>query len=233
MREALAPFSATLQEGISHQRRGESGGYRKTTGVGGRASTSREVRLHPRARAFYRSQLGDRLNPWMQKFIAEQEMAFIASADAQGGCDCSFRAGVKGFLRVLDERTLAYPEYRGNGVYASLGNLVENPHIGVLLIHFFRHTIGLHVNGTAAVVSDDDLLRRPNVPEGLRRGVESAAGPHFRLWVVVAIEEAYIHCAKHIPRLAKLEKAIVWGTDDCNKKGGDYFHVNEWSSAEG
>jgi len=106
---------------------------------------------------------------------------------------------------------------------------VENPHIGMLLIDFFRHTIGLHVNGTAAVVAEEDLLHRPNVPEELRRAVESAAGSHPRLWVVVAIEEAYIHCAKHIPRLAKLDKPIDWGTDDCAKKGGDYFHVNELS----
>jgi uncharacterized protein len=196
-------------------------------GSGGEHLLQEKLGSTARARAFYRSQLRGRLNPWMQKFIAEQEMAFIASADAQGACDCSFRAGVKGFIRVLDERTLAYPEYRGNGVYASLGNLVEYPHIAMLLIDFFRHTIGLHVNGTAAVVSDADLLRRPHVPEDLRREVESAAGPHLRLWVVVDIEEAYIHCAKHIPRLAKLEKPIDWGTDDCHKKGGDYFHVNE------
>jgi hypothetical protein len=168
----------------------------------------------------------DRLNPWMQKFIAEQEMAFIASADARGACDCSFRAGVKGFIRVVDERTVAYPEYRGNGVYASLGNVVESPHIGILFIDFFHHTIGLHVNGMAEIVSDEELLYRPNVPEGLRREVEATAGPQPRLWVLVTIEEAYVHCAKHIPRLAKLEKPIDWGTDDCNKKGGDYFHAN-------
>jgi len=179
-----------------------------------------------RARAFYRSQVRSYLNPWMQKFITGQEMAFIATADAQGTCDCTFRAGVKGFIHVLDKRTLAYPEYRGNGVYASLGNLVENPHIGLLLIDFFRHTIGLHVNGTAAVVSNEDLLRRANVPADLRQEIESAAGPPLSLWVVVHVEEAYIHCAKHIPRLANREKAIDWGTDDYRKKGGDYFHVD-------
>jgi predicted pyridoxine 5'-phosphate oxidase superfamily flavin-nucleotide-binding protein len=200
---------------------------RESPGSGGEHWLQEKLGSTARARAFYRSQMRDRLNPWMQKFIAEQEMAFIASADARGACDCSFRAGVKGFIRVLDERTVAYPEYRGNGVYASLGNVVESPHIGILLIDFFHHTIGLHVNGTAAIVSDEELLHRPNVAEGLRRQVEAAAGPHARLWVLVTIEEAYIHCAKHIPRLAKLEKAIDWGTDDCNKKGGDYFHVKE------
>jgi predicted pyridoxine 5'-phosphate oxidase superfamily flavin-nucleotide-binding protein len=179
-----------------------------------------------RARAFYRSQMRHTLNPWMQKFIAEQEMMFIASADDQGACDCSFRAGRKGFVWVVDERTLAYPEYRGNGVYASLGNITENASVGMLFVDFFRHTIGLHVNGTAAVVSYEELLRRYELPAGLGR---EAAGPQNRLWVVVGIEEAYVHCAKHIPRLTKLEKPIDWGTDDWQKKGGDYFHVSGWS----
>src|SRR5262249_4699569 len=95
-----------------------------------------------RANAFYRKQMPDRLNAWMRKFIAKQEMVFIASADANGECDCSFRAGMKGFVRVLDEQTLVYPEYRGNGVLASLGNVVDNPHLGMIFVDFFRHTIG-------------------------------------------------------------------------------------------
>jgi hypothetical protein len=47
----------------------------------------------------------------------------------------------------------------------------------------------------------------------------------------VGVEEAYVHCAKHIPRMAKLDKQIDWGTDDWEKKGADYFHVNEGPSA--
>jgi predicted pyridoxine 5'-phosphate oxidase superfamily flavin-nucleotide-binding protein len=183
-----------------------------------------------RARAFYRSQMRDRLNPWMQEFIADQEMVFIASADARGECDCSFRAGAKGFVRILDERTLAYPEYRGNGVYASLGNFVESPHIGMLFVDFFRHTIGLHVNGSAALLAYEDLIHRFHTSEELRREGVTTTAPQSQVWVVVGIEEAYLHCAKHLPKLAKLEKPIDFGTDDpSKKKGGDHFHVNEWS----
>jgi len=83
-----------------------------------------------RADRFYRDQLRDRLLPKMIEFINRMEMVFIATADASGECDASLRAGTPGFLRVLDDRTLAYPEYRGNGVMASLGNISENPHIG-------------------------------------------------------------------------------------------------------
>ena len=57
-------------------------------------------------------------------------------------CDCSFRAGTAGFLRVLDERTIAYPEFRGNGVMASLGNILENPHIGMFMVDFTDDLIG-------------------------------------------------------------------------------------------
>ena len=86
-----------------------------------------------RAAAFYANQMLPRLNQSMQEFIARMEMAFIATADANGNCDCSFRAGAPGFVQVLDDTTLAYPEYRGNGVLASVGNILENPHIGVML----------------------------------------------------------------------------------------------------
>ena len=88
------------------------------------------------------------------------EMVFIATADASGDCDASLRAGSPGFLRVLDDRTLAYPEYRGNGVMASLGNLSENPHIGLLMIDFVEDLIGLHVNGRADVLDTEAFATR-------------------------------------------------------------------------
>jgi F0F1-type ATP synthase alpha subunit len=56
--------------------------------------------------------------------------------DQKGECDCSVRSGKKGFVLVLDEKTLAYAEYKGNGVMASMGNIQENPHIGLLFLDF-------------------------------------------------------------------------------------------------
>jgi uncharacterized protein len=67
------------------------------------------------------------LKEQMMSFIARQEIAWIATADSHGECDCSFRAGPPGFVQVLDARTLRYPEYRGNGIMASLGNILDNP----------------------------------------------------------------------------------------------------------
>jgi predicted pyridoxine 5'-phosphate oxidase superfamily flavin-nucleotide-binding protein len=97
------------------------------------------------ALAFYRNQVLDYLNSAMQVFIARQEMMFVATADRHGEADASFRAGTQGFVRVLDERTVAYPEYQGNGVMASLGNLSENSHLGILFIDFTGDKIGLDV----------------------------------------------------------------------------------------
>ena len=178
-----------------------------------------------RARAFYQKQMLDRLNPFMQQFVGEQEMFFLASADSQGECDCSFRAGEKGFVRVLGERTLAYPELRGNGVYGSLGNILENPHVGMLFLDFFRNTIGLHVNGRAHVRTPEEMRRDYPAAAGPPADPRAGAGPLPELWVVVEVEEAYIHCSKHIPLLARLPKEIDWGTDEVRKKGGDYFHA--------
>jgi predicted pyridoxine 5'-phosphate oxidase superfamily flavin-nucleotide-binding protein len=159
-------------------------------------------------------------------------MFFLSTADQHGECDSTFRAGPAGFLQVLDEKTLAYPEYRGNGVMASLGNIRENPHVGILMIDFFRDRIGLHVNGRARMVSDDVMRGiHPGLP------VDPVPGRRPQAWVEVGVDEAYIHCSKHIPRLAKApirarakseaegesHSEQAWGTDDAKRKGGDYF----------
>ncbi|GIE99708.1 pyridoxamine 5'-phosphate oxidase family protein [Paractinoplanes rishiriensis] len=146
-----------------------------------------------RADAFHARQTLDHLNDTMQGFIARQEMMFLATADASGDCDNTFRAGPPGFVRVLDHEHLSWPEYRGNGVLASLGNITENAHVGLLFVDF-QDVIGLHVNATAEIVEDPD--QQPDAPPGLRA----------RLWVVARVQEAYIHCAKHIPHLVKVAR---------------------------
>jgi predicted pyridoxine 5'-phosphate oxidase superfamily flavin-nucleotide-binding protein len=175
-----------------------------------------------RAQQFYRSQVTGELTPVMREFIARMEMAFIATSDAGGECDCSLRAGPAGFIRVLDARTIAYPDYRGNGVMASLGNMLVNPHVGIFLADFTRDLIGLHVNGGARLVTAAQLRELdPGLPE------PAAAPPGRRpvQWVLVSVTEAYIHCSKHIPKLVPEPRVRHWGTDNPRHKGGDYFEV--------
>ena len=178
-----------------------------------------------RAEPFYERQMLDYLNEPMRRFIERQEMFFIATADARGECDCSFRAGLPGLVRVLDRKTIVYPEYRGNGVLASLGNISENPHIGIMFIDFLADTIGLHVNGTASIVENEQLAQRADIPDELRKDMAVEGGRKPERWVMVEVREAYIHCSKHIPLLAKCDKAIAWGTDDARLKGGDFFEA--------
>jgi predicted pyridoxine 5'-phosphate oxidase superfamily flavin-nucleotide-binding protein len=173
-----------------------------------------------RASRFYRDQMLDHLNPAMTAFVQRMEMAFVATSDAAGEADCSLRAGPAGFIQVLDANNIAYPEYRGNGVLASLGNISENPHIGVLMVDFVTDLIGLHVNGRASIIEDVDLrAEHPELPSGFERGRMPER------WVVVAVQEAYIHCRKHIPRMRPVDRTRSWGTDDMKRKGGDYFEV--------
>src|ERR687889_2809154 len=123
-------------------------------GSGGEHELQERFGTFKRAAAFYDKQMLDHLNPLMREYIAEQEMVFIATADANGESDASFRAGPPGFVRVLDDRTVMYPEYRGNGVMASLGNIAENGHVGMLFVDFFYAGVGLHVNGRARIVEN-------------------------------------------------------------------------------
>ena len=177
-----------------------------------------------RARGFYDHQMLDPLNERMQEFVARMDMMFVATADGSGEADCSFRAGPPGFVCVLDERTLVYPEYRGNGVMGSLGNIAENGHIGLMFLDFCGDAIGLHVNGRASILDTEELLAEGDLPESVLDGLLAEGGRKPERWVGVNVVEAYIHCSKHIPQLVKREDVRqAWGTDDVVRKGGDYF----------
>ena len=154
----------------------------------------------------------------MLAFIDRMELMFVATADANGACDVSLRAGPPGFLSALSPTLLGYPEYRGNGVMASMGNIIENPHLGLLLVDFVDDVIGLHVNGTARLVADAELRAQHS---GLP--AETVPGRTPIRWVLLEVEEAYVHCRKHIPRMRPAPRAREWGTDNTHRKGGDYF----------
>jgi truncated hemoglobin YjbI len=179
-----------------------------------------------RADNFYNKQVLDFLAPKMQEFIRRQEFLFIASADRNGECDCTSKFGKPGFIRVLSEKYLIYPEYRGNGVFANTGNMLENPHIALLMIDFTRDTVGLHVNGKVRVVANEELLEyRDNLPADVIEEMRQEGKKRPERWIMVEVEEAYIQCSKHIPLMKKLDKKIDWGTDNVAAKGGDYFEV--------
>lgn len=168
---------------------------------------------------FYNSRVFDHLNQVMKQFISEQDMVFISTADGNGECDCSFRAGGPGFVTVLGETQIAYPEFRGNGVFASIGNISENPHIGMLFVDFRRYGVGLHINGKASVLDNRAMMvMSGNHPEiALANTVSGAQKPER--WIVIDVEEAYIHCSKNIPRMQVVDDKKL------KKAKGDFFTI--------
>jgi hypothetical protein len=186
------------------------------TRLSGERMLQERLGTRDRAETFYDRQVLDHLNDRMRAFIARQEWMFVATSDARGACDSTLRAGPPGFVAVLDPRTVAWPEYRGNGVLASRGNIVENPHVGLLFVDFTDDRIGLHVNGRAGLADDAALrARHPGL------AVDTVPGRRPEQWVVAEVEEAYIHCAKHIPRLLRSRDR----SGEMGAKKSDYFGV--------
>jgi hypothetical protein len=111
-------------------------------------------------------------------------------------------------------------------VMASMGNITENPYVGILMVDFFETAVGLHINGTAKIVENDAveafgaLFDRLPFATGFAESPETKKTPER--WVVVAIDEAYVHCSKHIPMLRYVEgeeAAEAEGT----RRAGDVF----------
>jgi predicted pyridoxine 5'-phosphate oxidase superfamily flavin-nucleotide-binding protein len=90
-------------------------------------------------------------------FIEARDMFFLATADAEGRPQCSYKGGDPGFVRVLDEHTIAFPNYDGNGMFLSAGNALRNIHVGMLFIDFETGK-RLRLNGVAAHTTDDPLM---------------------------------------------------------------------------
>jgi predicted pyridoxine 5'-phosphate oxidase superfamily flavin-nucleotide-binding protein len=123
-------------------------------------------------------------------FIGSAIYFFVASADAEGRPDCSFKGGAPGFVRVTGPSELAFPDYDGNGMFKSLGNLVVNPNVGLLFIALHGKPARLRVNGTARVSRDDPLL-------GETVGAQ--------LIVRVTARAIFPNCPRYIPKMQLTE----------------------------
>jgi hypothetical protein len=115
-----------------------------------------------------------------------------------------------------------------------MGNISENPHVGLMFIDFGKDRIGLHVNGSAHIVEHGEFLRSiegRSAADGvlgdsvLASLIDKDPG-NLERWVVVSVHEAYMHCSKHIPMMQKVVSEVQWGTDDVRTKGGDYFRAD-------
>ena len=122
-------------------------------------------------------------------FIEQQRMFFLATTDAAGFPDCSYKGGDPGFVRVHGDQTLIFPSYDGNGMFKSLGNIRSSPGVGLLFLNF-EQPKRLRVNGTASVSADDPLI------EGF---------PGAQLLVRVTARHIFPNCPRYIPRMQMVE----------------------------
>jgi truncated hemoglobin YjbI len=175
-----------------------------------------------RALSFYAHQVLNFLSPLMRTFISQQECMFVATANRHGDCDCSSRFGEPGFITVLGDRHVLYPEYRGNGVFASLGNISENPYIGLLILDLYRESLGLHINGKARIIESDALVPlAEKLPKNVLVELGKTGNRRPSRWVMVEVEEAFIQCSKNIPLVKKSDYFQLHTLSWYERIGGD------------
>jgi hypothetical protein len=119
-------------------------------------------------------------------FIESQPFFFLATATAGGQPDCSFKGGAPGFVKVLAPDLLVYPDYDGNGMFKSLGNIRSNPQVGLLFIAMTERPKRLRVLGTAELAFDDPLL---------------ASFPGGQVLVRIRPTHVFPNCPRYIPDL--------------------------------
>jgi predicted pyridoxine 5'-phosphate oxidase superfamily flavin-nucleotide-binding protein len=131
-------------------------------------------------------------------FIERLPMFFVSTADAEGRPDCSYKGGLPGFVRALDATTLAFPDYDGNGMYRSWGNILVNPNVGLLFLDF-ESPKRLRVCGTATLSADDALL--PDFP-----------GAVFIVRVIA--HRIFPNCPRYIHKMKLIEHSVYAPRDD-------------------
>jgi predicted pyridoxine 5'-phosphate oxidase superfamily flavin-nucleotide-binding protein len=126
-------------------------------------------------------------------FIEGTIYFFLATADRDGRPDCSFKGGAPGFVRVTGPSELAFPDYDGNGMFKSLGNLTVNAAVGLLFIDMHEKPRRLRVNGEACVLRDDPLL---------------AETVGAQMIVRVTVRAIFPNCPRYIPKLQLVEPSV-------------------------
>ena len=122
-------------------------------------------------------------------FIGTRDFFFLSSVNAEGWPTVSYKGGAPGFVRVLDDKTLVFPSYDGNGMFLSMGNIAASQRIGMLFVDFERpHRT--RVQATAELSDDAALL---------------AAFPGAQLLVRAHVAQVFVNCPRYVHRMARVE----------------------------
>ena len=132
-------------------------------------------------------------------FIESRDLFFLSTVDHRGYPTCSYKGGSRGFVKVLDNKTLAFPSYDGNGMFLSMGNIKANPQIGMLFIDFETpHRVRVH--GTATANENSTLLNE---------------FPGAEIIVTVNLTEVFINCTRYIHKYQRVESSNYVPQKDC------------------
>jgi predicted pyridoxine 5'-phosphate oxidase superfamily flavin-nucleotide-binding protein len=143
-------------------------------------------RLHDRT-------IRDVIRPEDRAFIERMDMFFLATSDDAGQPQCSYKGGDPGFIKVIDENTIAFPNYDGNGMFLSLGNVLVNPQIGMLLIDFVaEQPERMRIEGLASIADNDSLTWEY---------------PGAQFVVRVQVQRLFPNCPRYIHRMALVERS--------------------------
>lgn len=154
------------------------------------------------------------LEDWARDFIEAARMFFIATCDHRGLPTCSYKGGEPGFVRVIDESWLAFPNYDGNGRYLTMGNLKENPNVGLLFIDF-ENPGRVRVQGEAHISESDELL-------------DSYPGAQFI--VRVRAVEVFRNCPRYIHRYSFEEASKYVPAENHTPPVPDWKYLPELNS---
>ncbi|MHB8577591.1 MAG: pyridoxamine 5'-phosphate oxidase family protein [Dehalococcoidia bacterium] len=147
-----------------------------------------------------------------RRFIERADMFFLATSDAAGNPNCSYKGGDLGFVKVLDEHTIAFPNYDGNGMYLSTGNVLVNPSVGLLFIDFERGR-RMRLNGSATIDPDDPLR---------------AEYPEAQFIVRVKTREVFPNCPRYIHKYQLVERSKFVPHAACETPIPDWKQSDEY-----
>jgi predicted pyridoxine 5'-phosphate oxidase superfamily flavin-nucleotide-binding protein len=141
----------------------------------------------------------DTITPSEKALIESRDMFFLATVDANGHVNCSYRGGDPGFVRVVDEHTIAFPNYDGNGMYLSMGNVLTTRQVGILFIDF-ENPRRMRYNGDATIDFNDPL---------------KAEYPEAQFIIRVRAREIFTNCARYIHRMKLVQRSRFVPKSEC------------------
>lgn len=143
-------------------------------------------------------------------FIEAMDMFFLSSVDARGRPTVSYKGGDPGFVRVVDEKTLVFPSYDGNGMFYSVGNIAQNAEVGLLFISFEKpHRI--RVQGRATVSRDDPMMAFYNEADFIVR---------------VELSELWQNCPRYIHRYQRVDRSRYVPRADCETPLAEWKRID-------